>query len=66
MEATSASCTEAPPPHPALELPWFLELVAALLPARDVVNLSLAGGMALLRGFGAGRFSVDAMLRKED
>jgi hypothetical protein len=42
MEATSASCTEAPPPHPALELPWFLELVAALLPARDVVNLSLA------------------------
>ena len=31
-----------------------------------VVNLALAGGMLLLRGFGAGRFSVDAMLRKED
>lgn len=31
-----------------------------------VVNLALGGGMLLLRDFGAGRFSVDAMLRKED
>jgi alanyl-tRNA synthetase len=44
-------------------LGWYYAISAR---EHFVVNLSLAGGMALLRGFGAGRFSVDAMLRKED
>jgi|EP01047_Picozoa_sp_COSAG01_P047265 uncharacterized membrane protein YphA (DoxX/SURF4 family) len=31
-----------------------------------VVNVSVAGGLILLRNFGAGRFSVDAMLKKTE
>lgn len=31
-----------------------------------VVNVSVAGGLILLRNFGAGKFSVDEMMKKND
>ena len=31
-----------------------------------VVNVSVAGGLVLLRGFGAGKYSVDELMKKQD
>eukprot|EP01052_Picozoa_sp_SAG31_P033692 SAG31_NODE_3842_length_3824_cov_1.823356_3_plen_56_part_00 len=31
-----------------------------------VVNVSVAGGLVLLRSFGAGKYSVDELMKKRD